>query len=357
MRKAAEGKPVEIGLLQRYATDCAVRAAAGSPSSARAPTGKRVAVVGAGPAGPVLRPSPRHARPRRHRLRGARPSRAASTSTASPPTRRRTTSPQREVDFILSIGGIDDRHGRRSAATSRSPTCGATTTPSSSASGLGGVNALGLDGEDARRRRWTRSTTSRGCARRADLATLPVGRRVVVIGGGKTAIDIAVQSKRLGAEDVTIVYRRGPEQMSATDYEQELAQTNGVPHPATGRGRCACSATSGRVRGVELRVHQREDGGRLVGTGETLHARRRHGVQGDRPDLRAGSASTDAAGCSSSRTAGSRSMPSAAPRCRASGRAATASPAARTSRSPPSRTASRRRSSIDRALQRPRRRG
>ena len=40
---------------------------------------------------------------------------------------------------------------------------------------------------------------------------LPVGRRVVVIGGGMTAIDIAVQSKRLGAEQVTIVYRRGAE--------------------------------------------------------------------------------------------------------------------------------------------------
>ncbi len=43
-----------------------------------------------------------------------------------------------------------------------------------------------------------------------DLAQLPVGRRVVVIGGGMTAIDIASQTKRLGAEDVTIVYRRGP---------------------------------------------------------------------------------------------------------------------------------------------------
>ena len=43
-----------------------------------------------------------------------------------------------------------------------------------------------------------------------------------------TAIDIASQTKRLGAEDVTIVYRRGPEQMGASAYEQELAQTDGV---------------------------------------------------------------------------------------------------------------------------------
>ena len=61
-----------------------------------------------------------------------------------------------------------------------------------------------------------------------DLASLPVGRRVVVIGGGMTAIDAAVQSKLLGAEEVTIVYRRGQEHMNASEYEQELAPTKGV---------------------------------------------------------------------------------------------------------------------------------
>ena len=61
-----------------------------------------------------------------------------------------------------------------------------------------------------------------------DLSRLPVGRRVVVIGGGMTAVDVAVQSKRLGAELVTIAYRRGLEDMKASAYERELAQTNGV---------------------------------------------------------------------------------------------------------------------------------
>ena len=49
-----------------------------------------------------------------------------------------------------------------------------------------------------------------------------------MIGGGNTPHDDAPPSKRLGAEDVTIVYRRGPESMSATGAEQEWAQTNGV---------------------------------------------------------------------------------------------------------------------------------
>ena len=62
----------------------------------------------------------------------------------------------------------------------------------------------------------------------ADKAEIPVGRRVVVIGGGMTAIDAAVQSRRLGAEEVTIAYRRGAEHMKASRWEQDLALTNGV---------------------------------------------------------------------------------------------------------------------------------
>ncbi|MFL6684424.1 FAD-dependent oxidoreductase, partial [Paraburkholderia graminis] len=61
-----------------------------------------------------------------------------------------------------------------------------------------------------------------------DLATVPVGRRVVVIGGGNTAVDAAVQSRKLGAASVTMVYRRGVESMSATWAERDFAQTNGV---------------------------------------------------------------------------------------------------------------------------------
>jgi glutamate synthase (NADPH/NADH) small chain len=51
---------------------------------------------------------------------------------------------------------------------------------------------------------------------------------VVVVGGGMTAIDAAVQSKLLGAENVTIVYRRGREKMSASEHEQDHARSVGV---------------------------------------------------------------------------------------------------------------------------------
>ncbi len=76
-----------------------------------------------------------------------------------------------------------------------------------------------------------RSISSRICGRRKTRRTSPVGRRVVVLGGGMTAIDAAVQAKLLGAEEVTICYRRGKEHMNASEFEQDLAASKGVIDP------------------------------------------------------------------------------------------------------------------------------
>ena len=75
--------------------------------------------------------------------------------------------------------------------------------------GLQGVNALGAANDDAAGVEDAVDYIAE-LRQAKDLSGLPVGRRVVVIGGGMTAIDVAVQSKLLGAEDVTILYRRGP---------------------------------------------------------------------------------------------------------------------------------------------------
>lgn len=58
--------------------------------------------------------------------------------------------------------------------------------------------------------------------------SVDVGRRVAVIGAGNTAIDAITEAKRLGAEEVMIIYRRGREEMSAYDFEYELAKGDGV---------------------------------------------------------------------------------------------------------------------------------
>ncbi len=55
-----------------------------------------------------------------------------------------------------------------------------------------------------------------------------IGRRVAVIGAGNTAIDAVTEAKRLGAEQVMIIYRRGEEEMSAYEFEYDLAKKDGV---------------------------------------------------------------------------------------------------------------------------------
>lgn len=59
-------------------------------------------------------------------------------------------------------------------------------------------------------------------------STIDVGKRVAVIGAGNTAIDAVTEAKRLGAEQVMIIYRRGRSEMPAYDFEYELAKKDGV---------------------------------------------------------------------------------------------------------------------------------
>ena len=133
--------------------------------------------------------------------------------------------------------------------------------------GLGGVNALRADGEDADG--VANAVEFIAELRQAsDLSGLPVGRRVVVIGGGMTAIDAAVQSKLLGAEEVTICYRRGQEHMNASGFEQDLAAANGVTIRHWLQPKRVI-AEGGKVSAIELE-YTAMNGDRLAGTGETL---------------------------------------------------------------------------------------
>ena len=195
VRNAAEGKPVEIGGLQRHATD-ALMASGRQLYRAGSASGRRVAVVGAGPAGLACA----------HKLATlghavvvfeAAPSPAASTSTASPPTRRSTTSPRREVDFILGVGGIDLRCGEPLGRDFSLADLRRDYDAVFLGLGLQAVNELGLD--DGGLAGVVDAVAYIEALRQAaDLAALPVGRRIVVIGGGMTAIDIAVPDQAAG---------------------------------------------------------------------------------------------------------------------------------------------------------------
>ena len=266
VRNTNEDKPVEIGLLQRYATD-AFFARPGAPLFQReAPTGKRVAVVGAGPAGLAcahglaLRGHDVVLFESRHKLGGLNEYGLASYKTTD-------DFAQKEVAWLLSIGGIEVRTGQQLGRDITLDGLLAGFDAVFLGLGLQGVNALGIAEPTATGLRNAVDFIAE-LRQSTDLSTLPVGRRVLVIGGGMTAVDAAVQSRKLGAEDVTIVYRRGAEAMSASRVEQQWAQTNGVTirHWAAPQ-ELLCEG--GAVKGMRFAATALRDG-KLVETGESF---------------------------------------------------------------------------------------
>ena len=255
MREAAEGKPVEIGLLQRYATDAADGERASSPSrAARRPASGSPSSAPGRPASPARIASPCSATRSTIFEARTKPGGLNEYGIAAYKTRRRLRRSARSTSSS-SIGGIEIEHGK---ALGRDLTLADLRRDYDAVFlgiGLAGVNALGADGEDARRRRSTRSTSSPRCARRAISRALPVGRRVVVIGGGMTAIDAAVQSKRLGAEEVTIVYRRGPEQMKASRLRAGAGADQRRHDPPLGAAEARSMADGGTRQRRRVRVH------------------------------------------------------------------------------------------------------
>ncbi|MBX2859453.1 MAG: NAD(P)-dependent oxidoreductase [Cellvibrionaceae bacterium] len=226
VRNHDQGKPVEIGLLQRFAVDTFLDADQPHPFKRAEPSGKRVAAVGAGPAGLAFA--------HRAALLGhqvvifeaeAKPGGLNEYGLAA--YKMANNFAQREVDFLMQVGGIEIQHSQRlgdnlSLAQLRQDFDGVFI-----GVGLAANHQLGIPGEnlpgveDATNFIATLRQT-------ADKSSLPAGENLVVIGGGNTAIDAAVQAKRLGSANVTLVYRRGEEYMGATAWEIDLARKNGV---------------------------------------------------------------------------------------------------------------------------------
>ncbi|MBV6648247.1 MAG: NAD(P)-dependent oxidoreductase [Hoeflea sp.] len=267
VRETAEGKPVKIGLLQRYATDTFMEREQSHPFTRAAPTGRKIAVIGAGPAG--LSCAHRLATlghdvtvyEAREKAGGLNEYGIASYKTTN-------DFAQDEVDFILQIGGITIENGKALGRDVMLEQLTADFDAVFLGVGLPGVNALGVDGDDAAG--VIDAVDFIGVLRQADdLSLLEVGRRVVVIGGGMTAIDAAMQAKLLGAEEVTVTYRRGQEQMNASLYEQELAQTHGIAirHWLMPK---SLEVLDGAVSAITLEKTALDASGKLAGTGETV---------------------------------------------------------------------------------------
>ncbi|WP_417274577.1 NAD(P)-dependent oxidoreductase [Celeribacter halophilus] len=264
VREVAEGKPVEIGRLQRYATDILMEKGV-HPFTRAEPTGKTVAVVGAGPAGLSAA----------HRLAmyghdvvmfDARSKSGGLNEYGIASYKAPDGFAQKEVDWLMQIGGITVVNGKKLGAELSLEGLKSEYDAVFLAIGLAGVNALRAEGEDKDGVLDAVDFISE-LRQAEDLSKLPIGRNVVVIGGGMTAVDAAVQAKLLGAQNVSMVYRRGRARMSASEYEQDLAASKGVQifynaAPVAVYG-------NGSVTEVEFE-YTAEDGGTLKGTGETF---------------------------------------------------------------------------------------
>ena len=263
VREVAEGKPVEIGRLQRFATD-RLMAKGGHPFTRAKATGKTVAVLGAGPAGLAAA----------HRLamlghdvvvHDARAKAGGLNEFGLAAYKTTHDFAAHEVDWLLQIGGITVKTGQGLGRDLALSDLQKSHDAVFLAIGLGGVNALRVPGEDLPHVRNAVDFIA-DLRQSADLASLPVGRDVVVIGGGMTAVDAAVQSRLLGAQNVTIVYRRGQDKMAASGYEQDHATGAGV--------RIVTHAAPVAVRAGEIDLAYMADGpDGLKPSGETFTLR------------------------------------------------------------------------------------
>jgi glutamate synthase (NADPH/NADH) small chain len=248
VRNHGDDHAVSIGLLQRYAVDEALEQ---KPTFfARAETsGRTVGVVGAGPAGLACA----------HRLAvlghdvviyEARSKSGGLNEYGLAAYKMLNDFAQRETDFITSLGGIEIVHDTILGNGVTLAELQERHDALFLGIGLGTGNALGISGEDGVG--VTDAVAFIDDLRQASaLSSVPVGRQVVVIGGGMTAIDAAVQTRLLGAETVSIVYRRGPEEMKASIKEQEFAKIRGVSIHYWAQP-VAVVLEEGRVTGVEF---------------------------------------------------------------------------------------------------------
>ncbi|MEL7125519.1 MAG: NAD(P)-dependent oxidoreductase [Pseudomonadota bacterium] len=261
VREMAEGKPVLIGQLQRYATDH-LQDQGIHPFSRAAVTGTSVAVVGAGPAGLSCA----------HRLAmlghevtvyDARPKPGGLNEYGIAAYKTPEGFAQAEVDWLLQIGGITLEHDKALGRDVTLDQLQAQFDAVFLGMGLGGVNALAVEGGD--KDGVLDAVAFIADLRQAsDVASLPVGRDVVVIGGGMTAVDAAVQSKLLGALNVTLAYRRGRDRMNASVFEQDLAASKGVRIMTNVAPKAVHG--NGSVREIEFE-YVNDD---MTGTGETV---------------------------------------------------------------------------------------
>ncbi len=218
---AADATPIRIGDLQRYAIDW-LMANDRELFTAGPPSGKRVAIIGAGPAG--LSAARELARAGHAvTLFDRRPEAGGLNTYGIVPFRLPVQVARWEAAQIVRLG-VELRSG---------VTVGSDISPQHVldtfdavvlAVGMGSVPALNVPGEELAGVEDALHLIERAKFGRP----IALGQRVAVIGAGNTAIDAATSARRLGAEFVTIWYRRAASEMTAYPFEIAFARSEGV---------------------------------------------------------------------------------------------------------------------------------
>lgn len=236
VEKTLLNKPIEIGRLQRYATDFAIES--GRPLFTKGESnGKSVGIVGSGPAG--LSCATYLARLGYDVTVYERKAQAGGLDTYGMAEYKMPKSVSlSEVEYIAGLGVkfiLNTQIVR--GATPDSEVLGEVNTVGFDvldewhdaiflATGLGGTNRLNIPGEDLEGVYDALEFIE--LIKTRDWKSVPLGRNVAVLGAGNTAIDAVTQAKRLGAEKVTLIYRRTEKDAPAYEYEMELAHKDGI---------------------------------------------------------------------------------------------------------------------------------
>ncbi|TXI81305.1 MAG: dihydropyrimidine dehydrogenase [Flavobacteriales bacterium] len=216
-------KPIEIGRLQAHATDKVIRSKKRLFITAK-PTGRKVAVIGAGPAGVSCACELRmHGHTVDIYEAKAKPSGLCVYGVA--PYKLTNEEALDEMSYLQEQFGFSIHYNKPVTGRAELDKLEKDYDAIFIGIGLGGTSSLGIPGEDKKGVMGALEFVEE--LRNKHHAT-PVGNKVIVLGGGNTAMDAASESCRMGAESVIIAYRRGPEEMGAYSFEFDLAKKSGA---------------------------------------------------------------------------------------------------------------------------------
>jgi glutamate synthase (NADPH/NADH) small chain len=216
-------KPIEIGRLQSYATSQVIEKEKRLYQPAPA-NGKKVAVIGAGPAGiscacelrlmgyeVTIFEAKKH--PSGLAIYGCAPYKVTNEDVLD------------EIVWLQEQFGFEILYNHPIQTAEQIKSLEANFDAIFLGIGLGATRPMGIPGENFEN---CFGATEYIEQVKINPLKVRVGKKVVVIGGGNTAMDAASESARLGAEEVTLVYRRSKAEMGAYEFEYELAKGVGV---------------------------------------------------------------------------------------------------------------------------------